>query len=186
MFFAADRNIRLGQLEAERQRLSQEWLANPNRQPDVRLRPTAPALVIQSYEGLRTAVRHGDACRQIGSLECSQRVVIGNAVEAAFEDFSPRSSDQPEGRARLQEEFCQAAIICKQTGNLRAVQILLGHTKIETTVRCLGVEVEDALALAEGTEVQAELRRAIQPWRARQLLGELAPFPDVRVCSALT
>jgi len=41
----------------------------------------------------------------------------------------------------------------KQTGNLRAVQILLGHTKIETTIRYLGVEVEDALALAEGTEV---------------------------------
>lgn len=47
----------------------------------------------------------------------------------------------------------KAAIIYNQTGNLRAVQILLGHTKIETTVRYLGVEVEDALALAEGTEV---------------------------------
>ena len=47
----------------------------------------------------------------------------------------------------------KAAIIYKQTGNLRAVQILLGHTKIETTVRYLGVEVEDALALAEGTEI---------------------------------
>jgi site-specific recombinase XerD len=35
----------------------------------------------------------------------------------------------------------------------RAVQILLGHTKIESTVRYLGVDVEDALALAEGTEV---------------------------------
>lgn len=34
-----------------------------------------------------------------------------------------------------------------------AVQILLGHTKIESTVRYLGVDIEDALALAEGTEV---------------------------------
>ncbi|ACK50255.1 integrase family protein [Methylocella silvestris BL2] len=47
----------------------------------------------------------------------------------------------------------KASIVYKQTGNLRAVQILLGHTKIESTVRYLGVDVEDALALAEGTEV---------------------------------
>jgi integrase len=47
----------------------------------------------------------------------------------------------------------KASIIYKATGNLRAVQILLGHTKIENTVRYLGVDVEDALALAEGTEI---------------------------------
>ena len=47
----------------------------------------------------------------------------------------------------------KASIIYKGTGNLRAVQILLGHTKIESTVRYLGVDVEDALTLAERTEV---------------------------------
>ena len=47
----------------------------------------------------------------------------------------------------------KASMIYKQTGNLRAVQILLGHTKIESTVRYLGVDVEDALELAEATEV---------------------------------
>lgn len=47
----------------------------------------------------------------------------------------------------------KASIIYKQTGNLRAVRILLGHTKIESTARYLGVDVEDALALAEGTEI---------------------------------
>lgn len=57
--------------------------------------------------------------------------------------------------ARLVDEWITgiAALIYKQTGNLRAVQILLGHTKIESTVRYLGVDIEDALALAEGTEV---------------------------------
>jgi site-specific recombinase XerC len=47
----------------------------------------------------------------------------------------------------------KASIIYKATGNLRAVQILLGHAKIESTVRYLGVDVEDALELAERTEV---------------------------------
>ncbi len=47
----------------------------------------------------------------------------------------------------------KASIIYKQTGNLRAVQILLGHTKIESTVRYLGVDIEDALALSERTEI---------------------------------
>ena len=47
----------------------------------------------------------------------------------------------------------KAPIIYKATGNLRAVQLLLGHTKSESTVRYLGVDVEDALALAAHTEV---------------------------------
>jgi site-specific recombinase XerC len=54
---------------------------------------------------------------------------------------------------KTRRKHAKAAIIYKRTGNLRAVQILLGHTKIETTVRYLGVDVEDALALAEATEV---------------------------------
>ncbi len=45
------------------------------------------------------------------------------------------------------------ALIYKRSGNLLAVQILLGHTKLESTVRYLGVNVEDALTLSEGTEV---------------------------------
>ena len=47
----------------------------------------------------------------------------------------------------------KASIIYKATGNLRAVQILLGHVKIDSTVRYLGVDVEDALELSERTEV---------------------------------
>jgi integrase len=47
----------------------------------------------------------------------------------------------------------KASLIYRRTKNLRAVQLLLGHTKLESTVRYLGVEVDDALELAEQTEV---------------------------------
>lgn len=43
--------------------------------------------------------------------------------------------------------------IYKGTKNLRAIQLLLGHTKLDSTVRYLGIEVDDALELAEQTEV---------------------------------
>jgi integrase len=47
----------------------------------------------------------------------------------------------------------KAAQLYKKTGNLRAVQLLLGHTKIDTTVRYLGVDVDDALSLSEQVEL---------------------------------
>jgi site-specific recombinase XerC len=47
----------------------------------------------------------------------------------------------------------KATLIYKRTGNLRAVQLLLGHTKIESTARYLGIEVDDALAIAEQVDV---------------------------------
>jgi site-specific recombinase XerC len=44
-------------------------------------------------------------------------------------------------------------LIYKKTKNLRAVQILLGHTKLESTVRYLGIEVDDALEISEQIEI---------------------------------
>ncbi len=47
----------------------------------------------------------------------------------------------------------KATLIYRRTGNLRAVQLLLGHTKVESTVRYLGIEVDDALAIAEQVDI---------------------------------
>ncbi len=47
----------------------------------------------------------------------------------------------------------KATLIYRQTGILRAVQLLLGHTKVESTVRYLGIEVDDAIAIAEKVDV---------------------------------
>jgi integrase len=47
----------------------------------------------------------------------------------------------------------KAALIYRRPGNLQAVQLLLGHSKIESTVRYLGIEVEDALTISEQVEI---------------------------------
>ena len=47
----------------------------------------------------------------------------------------------------------KASLIYRRTKNLRAVQLLLGHSKLESTVRYLGIEVDDALHLSEQEEI---------------------------------
>ena len=47
----------------------------------------------------------------------------------------------------------KATLVYRRTKNLRAVQLLLGHTRLESTVRYLGIEVEDALEISEQTEI---------------------------------
>ena len=47
----------------------------------------------------------------------------------------------------------KATLIYRKTGNLRAVQLLLGHSKVESTVRYLGIEVDDALTIAEQVDI---------------------------------
>jgi site-specific recombinase XerC len=47
----------------------------------------------------------------------------------------------------------KVTLIYKRTKNLRAIQLLLGHAKMESTVRYLGIEVDDALEISEQTEI---------------------------------
>jgi integrase len=47
----------------------------------------------------------------------------------------------------------KAVLIYRRTGNLRAVQLLLGHRRLESTVRYLGIEIDDAIEIAEKIEI---------------------------------
>ena len=73
-------------------------------------------------------------------------VIVGDQRQKVSSARTERIRDTfdaaDEGGADLQE-----------TGNLRAVQLLLGHGKMDSTVRYLGIELEDALAIAEGIEI---------------------------------
>jgi hypothetical protein len=61
----------------------------------------------------------------------------------------------------------EAAQIYKKTGNLRPVQLGLGHTKLESTVRYLGIEVDDALSISEQVELQIKPGGRPCLWRGR-------------------
>lgn len=60
---------------------------------------------------------------------------------------------EPSGYGTHSLRRTKAAQIYRKTGNLRAVQLLLGHTKVDSTVRYLGVELEDALSIAESVDI---------------------------------
>lgn len=66
---------------------------------------------------------------------------------------SRRSAWNRAPAARIPCRRTKVAQIYKKTGNLRAVELLLGHTKMDSTVRYLGVDIEDALSLSEGIDL---------------------------------
>ena len=59
----------------------------------------------------------------------------------------------PDGYGTHSLRRTKVSLIYKRTGNIRAVQLLLGHTKLESTVRYLGIEIDDALSIAEKMDV---------------------------------
>ena len=77
----------------------------------------------------------------------------------------------------------KAAQIYRKTGNLRAVQLLLGHTKLESTVRYLGIEVDDALNIAEQIELNPRPPASCRwsPTRQRRAKAEPAATADAPV-----
>ena len=82
----------------------------------------------------------------------------------------------------------KATLIYRRTGNLRAVQLLLGHTKIESTVRYLGIDVDDALAMRSRStfEVQGRAEMLCPPLRPTMSAISVAigGKADIGLCAA--
>lgn len=76
-------------------------------------------------------------------------------ISTLFGPRAPRSSRSELGRNQSGHSLrrTKVALVYKRTGNLRACQLLFGHTKLESTVRYLGIEVDDALVLSEQTDL---------------------------------
>ena len=77
----------------------------------------------------------------------------GRPVQFEITEQTPGLDSSAYGTHTHSMRRTKAAQIYKKTGNLRAVQLLLGHTKLESTVRYLGIEVDDALAVSEQVEL---------------------------------
>ncbi len=77
--------------------------------------------------------------------------------ERLFLDWASAIDLEPIGYGTLSLHRTKAAEIYRKTGNPRAVQLLLGHTKVDSTVWYLGVELEDALSIAERIDIQCSL-----------------------------
>lgn len=74
-------------------------------------------------------------------------------IREAGRDWVTAIGLEPSGYGTHSLRRTKASEIYRKTGNLRAVQLLLGHTKVDSTVRYLGVELEDALSIAEKIDI---------------------------------
>lgn len=123
-------------------------------------RKTGSPVQFELLEPARTSILTWLGCRGGGLNDYAFPSRIDHEAHISTRQYARLVDEWVTGIGLRREDYgthslrrTKAALIYKRTGNLRAVQILLGHTKIESTVRYLGVDVEDALALAEATEI---------------------------------
>jgi integrase len=104
-------------------------------------------------DGTRTIRRLGRRKVDVGVVgvvhEVGQQILRSYCADRAIKEIGL----DPAGYGTHSVRRTKPTLIYRRTRNLRAVQLLLGHTKLESTVRYLGIEVDDALEIAEQTEV---------------------------------
>jgi len=92
-------------------------------------------------------MEQGQARRAEAAVQAQGNLGDQDSAPAVLPNSRPRTLQTSVSMRRT-----NASLVYRRTRNLRAVQLLLGHTKLESTVRYLGIEVEDALEIAEQTE----------------------------------
>jgi integrase len=100
-----------------------------------------------------SAVEQGKADRGKAAAATQTRLVYPDQTARPVSEWIGSIGLDPRLLGTHSLRRTKATLIYRRTGNLRAVQLLLGHTKIESTVRYLGIEVDDALAIAEQVDV---------------------------------
>jgi integrase len=108
---------------------------------------TKPPLRTKHVWSIRTKLQVNGRIRDLAmfNLAIDSKLRGCDVISLKVEDIAPHGLTI--------DRATKATLIYRRIGNLRAVQLLLGHTKIESTVRYLGIEMDDALAIAEQVDV---------------------------------
>lgn len=144
-------NLRLREITHGRQILSRAMVVQRKTQRPVQFELTEPKRTAAAVWIARAGLKGEDylfPSRLHSSPHLSTRQyarIVEHWVSAAGLDTSAYGTHSMR-RTRV-------TLICKRTKNLRAVQLLLGHSKLESTVHYLGIEVDDALEISEQTEI---------------------------------
>ena len=127
-------------------------------------------------EGSRRLARHADEMQSVSGSSCLGPLTGSRCGLLQRTQFAGRGGGEARGLttrqyARLVSEWVasigldplkfgthslrrtKATLIYRRTGNLRAVQLLLRHQRVESTVKYLGIEIDDAIAIAEKIDV---------------------------------
>lgn len=96
---------------------------------------------------------YGAGPRRSPAAGCTVHPILGLASTPEFLDTGSELGLSRADYGTHSMRRTKATLIYRRTKNLRAVQLLLGHSKLESTVRYLGIEVDDALEISEQTEI---------------------------------
>ena len=119
-------------------------------------RPVRFELTKRTRESVKTWIRVGELCPDgylFPSRLTTSETLSTRQYARLMKDWTRSIGLDPARYGTHSMRRTKATLIYRQTKNLRAVQLLLGHTKLDSTVRYLGIEIDDALEMSEQIDV---------------------------------